>query len=184
MKNPYKVLGIKKNASETEIRLAFNKMALRYHPDRKQGSEEKFKEISEAYSRIKNEKRTNELDIAGFEAQYRDSEEEVSEIKSLYNKFKGDICKMIDNMIIGRDEDEERIRTYVNKWIGKGEVVKYSKFEKKVKDNKRRLASRDREAALIEKLAENSEAASKRTWSNFLSDLESKYGKKAVRKKK
>ena len=73
---------------------------------------------------------------------------------------------------------------YVNKWVEKGEVVKYSKFEKKVKDNKRRLVSRDREAVLIEKLTENSGAASKRTWSNFLSDLESKYGKPAVRKRK
>ena len=53
MSNYYEVLGIKKNASDTEIKKAYKKMAVRWHPDKnldnKQYSEKKFKEISEAY---------------------------------------------------------------------------------------------------------------------------------------
>lgn len=48
----YEVLGLHKNATETEIKKAYRKLALQHHPDKTQGckeSEEKFKEASEAY---------------------------------------------------------------------------------------------------------------------------------------
>lgn len=47
----YKVLGVDKNASQTEIKQAFRKLAMRYHPD-KGGDESKFKEINEAYDTL------------------------------------------------------------------------------------------------------------------------------------
>lgn len=51
--DPYKVLGINRDVSEDEIKKAYKKMARQHHPD-KGGSEEKFKEISEAYSMLMN----------------------------------------------------------------------------------------------------------------------------------
>ena len=48
-KDYYKILGVDKNASTDEIKRAFKKLALQFHPDRPTGDEAKFKEINEAY---------------------------------------------------------------------------------------------------------------------------------------
>jgi molecular chaperone DnaJ len=59
----YEILGVPRDASENDIRKAYRKLAMQHHPDRVQGdkqSEEKFKEVSEAYSILTDpEKRSN-----------------------------------------------------------------------------------------------------------------------------
>lgn len=65
----YEVLGIEKGASEEEIKKAFRKMALKYHPDRNQGdkeAEEKFKEVNEAYSVLSDPEMKKKYDMFGF----------------------------------------------------------------------------------------------------------------------
>ena len=50
-KDYYKILGVKKDASDDDIKKAFRKLSIKWHPDRNQGSKEaeaKFKEIAEA----------------------------------------------------------------------------------------------------------------------------------------
>lgn len=63
VKDYYKILGIEKTASESEIKQAYRRLAMKYHPDRNPGdltSESKFKEINEAYECLGDkEKRQN-----------------------------------------------------------------------------------------------------------------------------
>jgi len=51
-KDPWQLLGVSPNASEEEIKKAYRERAMKYHPDRPNGDEEKFKEISAAYDQI------------------------------------------------------------------------------------------------------------------------------------
>lgn len=68
-KDYYKILGIAKGASDEEIKKAYRKLALRYHPDknRSAGAEEKFKEIAEAYEVLSDVKKREVYDKFGEE---------------------------------------------------------------------------------------------------------------------
>lgn len=61
----YKTLGVEKGASKDEIKKAFRKLAAKYHPDKKTGDEAKFKEVSEAYAVLSDDKKRAEYDAYG-----------------------------------------------------------------------------------------------------------------------
>lgn len=65
MSDPYKVLGVSRSASQDEIKKAYRKLAMKYHPD-KGGDEEQFKKISEAYGILSDEQKRRELDRGRF----------------------------------------------------------------------------------------------------------------------
>ena len=67
----YEVLGVDKKASEEEIKKAYRKIAIKYHPDRNPGSkeaEEKFKEAAEAYDVLHDPQKRQQYDQFGFDA--------------------------------------------------------------------------------------------------------------------
>jgi DnaJ-class molecular chaperone len=68
-KDYYKILGISKGASDDEIKKAYRKLALRYHPDKNKspGAEEKFKEVAEAYEVLSDKKKRDVFDQYGEE---------------------------------------------------------------------------------------------------------------------
>src|SRR5580700_7858873 len=71
MSDFYEILGISRTASQEEIKKAYRKNALKYHPDRNAGdpqAEKKFKEISEAYEMLSDEKKRQLYDQYGEEA--------------------------------------------------------------------------------------------------------------------
>ena len=67
-KNYYSVLGVSKNATERELKSAFRKLALKYHPDKNSGNktaENKFKEINEAYNVLSDSEKRKMYDRLG-----------------------------------------------------------------------------------------------------------------------
>lgn len=77
----YDILGVKKTASEAELKKAYRKLALQFHPDRNKGdrsAEEKFKEINEAYAVLSDKDKRAQYDqfgAAGFHKRY--SQEDI-----------------------------------------------------------------------------------------------------------
>lgn len=66
----YEILGVKKTASDRDIKRAFRKLALKYHPDKnkEEGAEEKFREMAEAYSVLSDEDKRKQYDRFGHNA--------------------------------------------------------------------------------------------------------------------
>lgn len=64
-KDYYHILGVNKSASKEEIKKAFYKLAHKYHPDKKEGDEAKFKEVNEAYQVLSNDSKRSQYDQFG-----------------------------------------------------------------------------------------------------------------------
>jgi curved DNA-binding protein len=88
----YKTLGVEKNASAEEIKKAFRKLAVKYHPDRNpndKAAEDRFKEINEAYAVLSDPKKKDEYDTygsSGFHKQY--SQEDIFRGFDFSNAYK------------------------------------------------------------------------------------------------
>lgn len=90
----YKLLGISKNAKKDEIKKAFRKLAMKYHPDQTKGDktlEEKFKKINEAYAVLSNDEKRKQYDMFGAEGfSKRFSQEDIFrgfDLGSIFKEF-------------------------------------------------------------------------------------------------
>ena len=91
-KDYYEVLGVAKDSSEKDIKGAYRKLAMKYHPDRSDASdaEEKFKELSEAYavlSDAEKRKKYDQFGHAGINSQY--SQEDLFRGVNFEDLFRG-----------------------------------------------------------------------------------------------
>jgi curved DNA-binding protein len=91
-KDYYKVLGVSKSGSAGEIKKAFRKLALKYHPDQNKGdkaAEEKFKDINEAYAVLSDPEKRKQYDMFGAEGfQRRFTQEDIFRDFDFGNVFK------------------------------------------------------------------------------------------------
>ena len=90
----YKILGVSRNASKEELKKAYRKLALKYHPDKNKGdkqSEEKFKKINEAYAVLSNDEKRKQYDTFGAEGfSKRFSQEDIFrgfDFKNIFSEF-------------------------------------------------------------------------------------------------
>lgn len=102
----YEVLGVSKGASADEVKKAYRKLAIKYHPDKNQGdkeAEEKFKESTEAYEVLSDAKKKQVYDQYGFagvegmnggqghdySSVYRDFEDIFGDFGGIFDSFFG-----------------------------------------------------------------------------------------------
>jgi len=84
-------------------------------------------------------------DIQNFEKEYKESEEELNDLKQAYLDGEGSIQYINDNVLCSTVEDEPRYRKIINKWIKNEDVPAFDVF---TKDNKKAQEKRKRKAAV------------------------------------
>jgi curved DNA-binding protein len=104
VKDYYSLLGVAKNASDEEIKRAYRKLAMKYHPDRnpnKKEAEERFKEINEAYAVLSDKEKRKQYDTFGAEGFHqRFTQEDI---------FRGfDFDEILSSLFGGRGRREFR----------------------------------------------------------------------------
>ncbi len=100
----YHILGVNKNASDEEIKRAFRKLAMKYHPDKnpnRKEAEERFKEINEAYAVLSDKEKRKQYDTFGAEGfRQRYTQEDI---------FRGfDFDEILSGLFGGRGKRESR----------------------------------------------------------------------------
>ncbi|NWI52631.1 DNJC9 protein, partial [Calyptomena viridis] len=134
-------------------------------------------------------------DIEDFQKSYKNSAEELADVKAAYLNFKGDMDRIMESVMCADYTDEPRIREMIERAIESGELPSYKAFvqesKKKMMSRRRRAEKEAKEAkktkdelglggendlqALIQRRSKDRE----REMDDFLAQLEAKYGNNA-----
>jgi len=111
MKDFYETLGVARDASESDIKKAYRKLALKYHPDKNPDNpeaEKMFKEVSEAYSVLSDARKRQEYEVFGSSGGHRFSHSDPRDIFQNFSSFFHDF--IYDDISGGSDEGHQRDR--------------------------------------------------------------------------
>lgn len=135
-KDYYKTLGVAKTATEDEIKKAYRKLAIKWHPDKNPGNEEeaekKFEEVAEAYGILSDSEKRKEYDNPisfGFSGSFQPTEEvlkkkQEQEEKRKKEKTKRGIEQAIEMLQVLTDSLKLKPETADN-FIGKSDHIQY-----------------------------------------------------------
>lgn len=117
MKDPYKVLGISRDATDDEVKKAYRELARKYHPDNYAGNpladlvEEKMKDINEAYDQIQKERASGRSSsTSGYSdagGQYEAGESRYPEIRRFINNGRYSEAELVLNSVSESERDAE-----------------------------------------------------------------------------
>lgn len=128
MKNPYKILKINKWQSPSDIKAAYRKLALKYHPDKNPGdskAEEKFKEVSKAYSILTNPEKRRLYDKYGTtEVEEVVATEAEDTLRDIGKSFKLGIKNIIKETTKEESEDDPESKEERERWKTHSEIQK------------------------------------------------------------
>ncbi|RLD66400.1 MAG: J domain-containing protein [Bacteroidetes bacterium] len=118
--NYYNILGVKNTASQTDIKKAYRKLALKYHPDKNEDkvkSKEKFIKIKEAYEVLKDTDKRQKFDnlIKQAKQTYNNTTTQQNYYKSDYTKYKEDLYRDV----YARDETDSLFSSFFNYFFGR-----------------------------------------------------------------
>jgi DnaJ-class molecular chaperone len=137
--NPYTILEVSPQASEDEIKKKFRILAQRYHPDRADGDEEKFKQINLAYSVLSDPVRRKQFDTTGkYDMNPNLRDEAMNNLARIINIFMEQIDPELGNLVVSMKMDIEREKNYLREQISIciASINKLEKFLIKIKRKK------------------------------------------------
>ncbi|AFN83324.1 DnaJ-like protein [Encephalitozoon romaleae SJ-2008] len=153
-KDPYKILGVERTSTDMEVKRAYRRLQRAHHPDSKTGNRERYEEICRAYEEIQKRPTVEIIPVDDVMKVYKGSKEEVDDIIALYNRYKGKMAKIVDNLLLSDDRDESRLREIIDGLIECGALKKYNKYCKKVCEDAMRKKRKAREEKMARKIAD------------------------------